>query len=128
MIQALTIKLNRGMLSYKLRTRYPKKWKGYIVKFLSNFISVKRIHKNLDKTFIKYNDSKNKYIVNLASYYSYKKQTVPKSWYGVPRMVKFENMVVPVPKEAEKLLTSIYGDYMILPPEEKRVIKHHFDE
>ncbi|MBR6690024.1 MAG: LicD family protein [Bacilli bacterium] len=125
-IQAMTIKLNRGMLSYKLKTRIPKKWKGYIVRFLSKFISVKRIHKNLDKTFKKYNNSKNKYIVNLASYYSYKKQTVPKEWYGKPRMVKFENLILPIPKESEKLLTSIYGDYMQLPPEEKRVIKHHF--
>jgi len=42
-------------------------------------------------------------------------------------MVKFEEFIIPVPKEAEKLLASIYGDYMTLPPEEKRVIKHHFD-
>lgn len=127
-IQVLTIKFNRGMLSYKLKTRFPKKWKGYIVKFCSHFISVNRIHKTLNKTFIKYNNNNNKYIVNLASYYSYKKQTVPKNWYGKPRMVKFENLKMPVPKEAEKLLTSIYGNYKELPPVEKRVIKHHFDE
>lgn len=127
-IQALTIKFNRGMLSYKLKTRHPKKWKGYIVKFCSYFVSVNRIHRVLNKTFIKYNSNNNKYIVNLASYYSYKKQTVPKSWYGKPRIVKFENLEMPVPKEAEKLLTSIYGNYKELPPIEKRVIKHHFDE
>ena len=126
-IQALTIKLNRGMLSYKLKIRIPKKWKGYIVKFLSNFVSVKHIHKVLAKTFIKYNCSDNPYIVNLGSYYSYDKQTHPKEWYGKPRMVKFENLTVPVPCEAEKILTCIYGDYMKLPPRSKRVIKHHFE-
>lgn len=125
-IQAMTIKLYRGMLSYKLGTRHPKKYKGYIVKFASKFVSVRKIHKKLDNTFIKYNNSKNKYIVNLASYYNYRKQTVPKNWYGQPRMVKFENMTVPIPKEAEKILSSIYGDYMILPPKDKQVIKHHF--
>jgi len=128
-IQALTIKFSRGMLSYKLKTRYPKKWKGYIVKGCSYFFSVKRIHKILDKTFIKYNDRQNPYIVNLGSYYSYKKQTVPKEWYGTPRIAKFEDFEVPIPCEAEKLLTSVYGgDYMEIPPKEKRVTKHHFDE
>ncbi len=126
-IQAYKIKFYRGMLSYKLKLRHPKKIKGFIIKFCSNFISVKRIHKNLDKTFKKYNNDNNSFMVNLASYYNYKKQTVPKKWYGKPRMVKFEEFIIPVPKEAEKLLASIYGDYMTLPPEEKRVIKHHFD-
>lgn len=127
-LQAAIIKFNRGMLSYKLKTRHPKKWKGYIVKFCSYFVSVNQIHKVLDRTFKKYNNINNKYIVNLASYYNYKKQTVPKKWYGKPRMVKFESLIMPVPKEAEKILASIYGDYMTLPPLEKRVIKHHFDE
>ncbi len=126
MLQALTIKFSRGMLSYKLRTRHPKKLKGYIVCFCSHFFSVKTIHKILSKTFIKYNDENNEYFVNLASYYWYDKQTVPKEWYGKPRMVKFENLKVPIPRESEKLLTSIYGDYLQLPPVENRVIKHHF--
>lgn len=126
-IQAMQIKLYRGMISYKLGTRNPRKWKGRIVKFLSHFYTLKRLHANLDKTFKKYNSKNNKYIVNLASYYSYKKQTVPKNWYGKPRLVKFEKNMFPIPKEAEKILSSIYGNYMELPPEEKRVIKHHFD-
>jgi len=124
--QAMIFKFFRGMLSYKLRIRHPKKIKGYIVKFCSYFVSVNKIHKVLDKTFKKYNSDTNNFILNLGSYYSAKKQTVPKEWYGTPRIVPFESMQVPVPKESEKLLTSIYGDYMQLPPEEKRVIKHHF--
>ena len=88
---------------------------------------MKHIHKVLAKTFIKYNCSDNPYIVNLGSYYSYDKQTHPKEWYGKPRMVKFENLTVPIPHEAEKILTCIYGDYMKLPPRSKRVIKHHFE-
>ncbi len=126
-MQAFTIKLNRGMLSYKLRLRQPKKIKGYIVKFLSNFVSVNRIHKTLNKTFIKYNNKNNKYIVNLGSYYSYKKQTHPKNWYGKPRIVSFEKNKYPIPKEAEKILSSVYGNYMELPPKNKRIIKHHFE-
>ena len=85
------------------------------------------MHKKLDKTFKKYNNDDNKYVVNLASYYNYKKQTFPKKYYGKPRYVKFEDMLVSVPKEAEKILAKVYGNYMELPPVEKRIIKHHFD-
>ena len=41
-----------------------------------------------------------------------------------PRYLKFEGIELPFPRELEKLLTYYYGDYMQLPPEEKR--KNHF--
>ncbi len=125
-IQAKKIKLYRGMLGFKLY-RKPKNIKTFIVFLMSKFYSIKGLHKRLDKTFKKYNNKNNKYLVNLASYYNYKKQTFPVKYYGKPRYVKFEDMMVPVPKEAEKVLNKIYGDYTVLPPVEKRVIKHHFD-
>lgn len=48
----------------------------------------------------------------------------PAEWYGAPRMVPFESLQLPIPAEAEKLLADIYGDYMTLPPIEKRGQKH----
>lgn len=127
-LQAIKIKLYRGMLGLKLY-RKPKKIKSWIVWFLSHFYSVKKLHKNLDKTFKKYNNKNNKYLVNLASYYNYRKQTFPLKYYGKPKYVKFENMKVPVPKEADKILAKIYGNnYMDIPPLEKRVTKHHFED
>lgn len=42
------------------------------------------------------------------------------------RMEKFEDMTIPFPKELEKLLTIYYGDFMQLPPEEKR--KTHYPD
>jgi len=126
--QSFKIRYLRRRLMYKLKARYPKKIKGYIMRFNTYFMSVKFIHKQLNKTFIKYNNEDNKYIVNLASYYNYKKQTLPKEYYGKPRYVDFEGMKRPIPKEAEKILTSIYGDYMTPPPIEKQNSKHHFHD
>ena len=34
--------------------------------------------------------------------------------------IKFENILVPVPKEYDSILTNLYGDYNCLPPKEKR--------
>lgn len=39
---------------------------------------------------------------------------------------KFENGIYPVPKRYDEFLTAIYGNYMQLPPEDKR-IAHTFD-
>ena len=37
---------------------------------------------------------------------------------------KFENVELSVPKEYDSFLRQIYGDYMMLPPENERVSRH----
>lgn len=37
---------------------------------------------------------------------------------------QFENISVPIPEEYDTILHQLYGDYMQLPPEEKRVFRH----
>lgn len=37
---------------------------------------------------------------------------------------QFENLTVPIPEKYDTILHMIYGDYMQLPPEEKRVYRH----
>ncbi len=41
-------------------------------------------------------------------------------------LMAFEGALFNVPKEYDKILTNIYGDYMQLPPESKRVSTHSF--
>ena len=54
-----------------------------------------------------------------------KREIVPKDWYGEGTMLTFEGIQALAPKEYDKWLTQVYGDYMQLPPEEQR-IPHHF--
>ena len=54
-----------------------------------------------------------------------KKEIVPADWYGEGTVLTFEGLRVSAPKEYDKWLTQVYGDYMQLPPEEERV-PHHF--
>lgn len=56
-----------------------------------------------------------------------KKEIMPKEWYGESCLLSFEGISATVPKDYDKWLTQVYGDYMQLPPKEKRVT-HHFTE
>lgn len=56
-----------------------------------------------------------------------KKEIVPAEWYGEGVPVMFEGMQVTAPAEYDKWLTQVYGDYMQLPPVEKRVGHHYTD-
>jgi lipopolysaccharide cholinephosphotransferase len=56
-----------------------------------------------------------------------KKEIVPAAWYGEGTKVMFEGMELMAPAEYDKWLTQVYGDYMQLPPVEKRV-GHHYVE
>lgn len=45
-------------------------------------------------------------------------------WFGKGKRVPFEDMEIVIPSNYDKILKSIYGDYMTLPPEENRVTHH----
>lgn len=55
----------------------------------------------------------------------FKKEYQEKSWYEDFELLPFGHLRVKVPKEYDAFLKHIYGDYMKLPPEEKRV-SHHY--
>lgn len=56
-----------------------------------------------------------------------KKEIVPAEWYGEGCILEFEGIKARVPSEYDKWLTNVYGDYMTLPPVEKRVAHHYVD-
>ena len=55
-----------------------------------------------------------------------KKAVFKKSLFDNIEYLKFESNIFPVPKEYKYLLEQIYGDYMKLPPPEKRISHHAF--
>lgn len=55
------------------------------------------------------------------------KEIVPAEWYAEGIFLEFEGIKVRAPKEYDKWLTQVYGDYMKLPPPEKRVTHHRVE-
>ena len=57
--------------------------------------------------------------INFMSEYRWRTE-FPIDYYGDGKMTPFGNLNVRIPSKAEEILCSLYGDYMALPPEDKR--------
>jgi lipopolysaccharide cholinephosphotransferase len=84
-------------------------------------IPLKYLQNKREKTMTKYSNYKTKRVCSTVSRYGYKKQIMDRQIYGSPVMVKFRDGEFFAPQKYTDYLTQIYGDYMKIPPEEKRV-------
>lgn len=79
------------------------------------------ILKSVDRLMKKYRDCETPYVCSLCSQYSFKKQKMPKAYYGTPVLHLFDGCEFYVPAQTDAYLTHLYGgDYMEMPPESKR--------
>lgn len=124
MKQMKRIKRIRRLIELKAAYIYleTSKAKKYIKRVISVLIpiSLTTLNKSLDNEMKKYSGSGSEYLVSMASHYSYWKQLMPKSIYGEPQRIVFEGKQFCAPADTVAYLTQIYGDYMKLPPVEKR--------
>lgn len=73
----------------------------------------------------KYDYETSDYITNGFGMYN-EKEIMKKEWMGTPQLRRFENIDVYCPENVDAYLKRLYGDYMQLPPEEKRVPHHNY--
>lgn len=104
-----------------LRLRY-----YYPYKFFGMFHSVKWLQDELKKTMTATNDPKYDYLCCFSSLYDCRKETFKKDLFSSAEYVDFEGHLLPIPKNAEKILQRIYGNYMNLPSVDERESKHFF--
>lgn len=91
-----------------------------LLKVMLKPVSYSALAKKMDKYMVMHNGECDKYLVSMASHYSYKKQLMPAKIYGTPQRINYEGVMLCAPAEIDDYLTRIYGDYMKLPPEEGR--------
>ena len=83
---------------------------------------IKKVHNN---RVLKYDYNNEKYVFPTGGRYGIK-EIYEKSIFQKYEMHKFEDRLIRVPVGYEQYLTQLYGDYMTLPPVEKRVTDHNF--
>ena len=76
-----------------------------------------------DKMLKKYDMADSLFTGNCMGAYR-DRELVPTEWYGKDTYFDFENIRLRGFKEYDKYLSQLYGDYMQLPPEDRRRI--HF--
>lgn len=83
-----------------------------------------RIWTRAEKQMTKYDWEKCSHIKCISSQFHELMTAFPKEWFG-ERKEAFEDIMAAVPSKAEAYCKAMYGDYMALPPEEKRAVRHH---
>lgn len=83
-------------------------------------LSLTTLNKMLHKQMGKYTGCNSGCLVSMASHYSYWKQLMEDGIYGEPQRISFEGRQFYAPAQTDAYLKKIYGNYMELPPEEKR--------
>ncbi len=96
-----------------------------IVSLLLRPIPLGYLQKKREREIQRYNTITTNNVASMASKYGYKKQIMPREFYGEPVLVRFEDTEFFAPQLKEKYLTHLYGSkFMELPPVEKRVKPH----
>lgn len=104
----------------------PKEWGRFIRKTIAFFFRQpyrrRLLHQLSDICYQQdYETAKN--VINYGGAYGVK-ELFPKEWIKGKEPFNFEGITVYLPSDYDNYLRHIYGDYMQLPPEEKRVAHH----
>lgn len=116
--------------SLKRKLRWSTLWKDIplnLVAYLFFFLNVgKYRNKRVDKkvTRIDYDQAKT---VGIYFGTNAKKEAMPKELFLGTSIGNFEGVEVVLPKDPDKYLTLLYGDYMKVPPVDQQV-GHHYDK
>lgn len=90
-------------------------------------IGVKRLNTFYNKLCAKHNFYNSKYVACVAGRYG-KQEVFERKVFEKTLPMKFENLILQAPQGYKIYLSSIYGEYMKLPPKEKQVSNHTSEE
>ena len=90
------------------------------ISVISKLFSKDFLVRILNKNMVRYRGSLSEKITNLCGYYGYEKETVPRRLFDSVEECEFEGAVFFRISAYDEYLNHIYGNYMQLPPEEKR--------
>lgn len=121
--EAMSVPFNlRTIVKYTFKGHYHilRSLPYYLIK---PFQSRRKTIMQIDSLCKQYGYDESEYVVSFAGSYGYKER-LSKEWIGDGVEQPFENLNVPIPSDSHAYLTHYYGDYMQLPPINKRASHH----
>lgn len=123
--RAMSSLANKDLLDVKKKRKWNEK---LLFEFMRLFPTDKMFNfynqlNKCDKLLKKYPMSESMFTGNMMGAYKVR-ELVDTSWYGEDAFYEFDGVKLRGLKEYDKYLTQLYGDYMQLPPEDRRTI--HF--
>lgn len=88
-------------------------------------INTQRLMKKINNLSMCLNYDKSEYIANYAGNW-HEREISERCWFGEPKLYKFEHLEVFGADNIDAYLKKMYGDYMKLPPEDKRITHHDY--
>ena len=126
--------LKEKLIHYKLYKHYYLEKGRFIQKIFVRFANLLynrktkiQLCKMLDNIYTKKNNFVTKKVINYSGAWGIKRESHLIEDFSKAIDLKFEDIYVKAPIGYKRILTDTYGDYMKLPPEEKRV-GHHYSE
>jgi len=119
---------------------YPWKAKGGTIKNVGRFIkylpytvasifmSVENMKEKYKKVMSMYNGEASEYVYEQAGSCQYGKWIIPRKCFDKFIELDFEDTTFSCPEKSDLYLKQVYGDYMKLPPEDKRENRHNVFE
>ena len=108
---------------FNLDVNKKRPWHKQIIvnslKLLFGNFTLKQIFDNIDRILVNGNRKKSQNVGNLMGAYGFR-EIVPNTYLGNGSVVEFEGLMLKAPQYYDDFLTHMYGDYMTLPPENKR--------
>jgi lipopolysaccharide cholinephosphotransferase len=121
-------KLRLRILHFQLgRYYFRKAIKGHVVNAFSYttawWMPLRKIQRKIDSIRMSNRYSDSRFVANYSGRYA-NREIVPREYFGGGTRLKFETLDVLAPEKVDLYLKNIYGNYMQLPPEEKRTPEH----
>lgn len=121
-VNNLRQRIDLSCMAYYKGTQRRPVWQMLIIAISHLLFNKKTLQKNLDDLLISQKEHTGWVCSFLGDYGE--KARVKEDWFGEGRQIPFEGIPCRVPTESNLYLKKLYGDYMILPPENERTPRH----
>lgn len=122
----ITLNLSLLVKPWRKNRSFIKNFAIACLKVVAKIYGAKYIHKKMKMLVMSLPYEESEYVGEFIDEIGDKRIMLKKEMFEDYELMDFENLKLKAPKNWDKFLRQFYGDYMQLPPEEKRVLTHGY--